>query len=563
MISRVLRFLLIILAAGFLLTSCGGSSNTQPALSISGKVVAGEQPVPGATVRIKTTEISTVTDSNGNFSLIGLPTDSSFDVTAWAAGYYIVGEEEVAAGTQDLVLILHAYQGTDNPNYAWLPSTIAIGQGENQGCAECHSSKGTDVAFPLPVDDWMLDAHSQSASNSRFLSMYTGQDLNGNQSPPTRFGYSRDYGVFPLAPDPALPYYGPGYALDFPGTAGNCATCHIPLAAMDDPYAAYPIHLTGIVSEGITCDFCHKVRDVHLDTTTGLTYANVTGIMSFEFLRPQEGHQFFAGPYDDVAPGEDTYLPLQQESQFCAPCHYGVFWDTVVYNSFGEWLASPYNDPETGKTCQNCHMPVTGATQFARTDQGGETRDASTIFSHLMPGASNVDLLQNAVSLDITAHRDGEHLVVDVNIINDKTGHDVPTDSPLRQMILLVTANDLNGTVLQQVDGPTVPEWGGVGDPADGYYAGLAGKGYAKILQEIWTEITPSGAYWNPTRVVSDNRLSAFEQDQSLYSFSAPAGVSATVQVTLWYRRAFKVLMDQKDWKLPDILMEEESLLVP
>jgi len=39
---------------------------------------------------------------------------------------------------------------------------------------------------------------------------------------------------------------------------------------------------------------------------------------------------------------------------------------------------------------------------------------------------------------------------------------------------------------------------------AEGYYAGLPGTAYAKILQEIRTEVTPTGAYWNPTRVLSD-----------------------------------------------------------
>ena len=31
---------------------------------------------------------------------------------------------------------------------------------------------------------------------------------------------------------------------------------------------------------------------------------------------------------------------------------------TLIYNSYGEWLDSPYSDPKTGKTCQECHMPM-------------------------------------------------------------------------------------------------------------------------------------------------------------------------------------------------------------
>ncbi len=48
------------------------------------------------------------------------------------------------------------------------------------------------------------------------------------------------------------------------------------------------------------------------------------------------------------------------------------------------------------------------------------------------------------------------------------------------------------------------------------------GMVYAKILEDLWTEISPSGSYWNPTRVISDNRIAAMETASSEYSFSAP-----------------------------------------
>jgi hypothetical protein len=35
------------------------------------------------------------------------------------------------------------------------------------------------------------------------------------------------------------------------------------------------------------------------------------------------------------------------------------------------------------------------------------------------------------------------------------------------------------------------------------------------------------------------------------------------VQVTLLFRRAFKQLMDQKDWDAPDIVMEQQAAIVP
>jgi hypothetical protein len=393
--------------------------------------------------------------------------------------------------------------------------------------------------------------------------MYKGTDIHGNQSPPTRYVQTRDYGRIPIRPDPNKPYFGPGYKLDFPDTAGNCAACHTPAAAIDAAYTTDPTTVSAVGAEGVACDFCHKVWDVLMNPASGLPYPNMPGVLCFEFRRPPKGHQFFSGPFDDVAPGEDTYSPIQQQSQYCAPCHFGTFWDTTVYNSFGEWLDSPYSNPQTGKTCQDCHMPPGQADHFARKDKGGLVRDPQTIFSHRMPGAADEHLLRNAVSMEVKTQRQGEQLVVTVSITNDRTGHHVPTDSPLRHLILILKVVDAEGNVLRQSEGPTIPEWGGIGDPNQGYYAGLPGLIFAKVLEELWTEVSPTGAYWNPTRVLSDNRLAAFATDTSSYTFAALTDAEITVDVTLLFRRAFIQLMEQKGWDVRDIVMEHKQILVP
>ena len=114
--------------------------------------------------------------------------------------------------------------------------------------------------------------------------------------------------------------------------------------------------------------------------------------------------------------------------------------------------------------------------------------------------------------------------------------------------------------MLQLLDGPVLPDWTGVGDPAQGYFAGLPGKSYAKILRETWTGVIPSGAYWKPTHIESDNRLAAFETDSSRYEFVKPPQGTVDIVVDLWFRRAFIELMDQKSWDTPDILMENEYI---
>lgn len=546
--------------------------------SISGIVVDSEgSPIAGARVRVKTTELSSVTDANGFFLLDNLAPGRAVILTAWAEGFFIGGGEKAyLPGTDNVKLTITAHAAVDHPDYQWLSAFSTAGyagSGEDGNCQNCHAGPEYQEAS-LPFPEWLGDAHALSAQNTRFLSMYLGTDLQGNQSPETTYFSNRDYGRTPLRPDPDKPYYGPGYKLDFPDTAGNCAACHAPAAAVDSAYGVDPTTVNGVGQEGVTCDFCHKVWDARLDPLSGRPYANMPGVLSFEFRRPPQGHQFFAGPYDDVAPGEDTYTPIQQESRFCAACHYGIFWDTLVYNSFGEWLESPYSDTEraeaaglaSAKTCQDCHMPAGESHLIAASEKGGLPRDPDTIYSHRMPGASDETLLQNTVTLTTDARREEEKLIVDVTIRNDQAGHHVPTDSPLRQMILLVKAEDDEGQALEFLEGPTVPDWGGdrrEGDPGDGYYAGLPGKGYAKILEELWTEISPSGAYWNPTRILSDNRIPALGADSSAYIFTAPETGEATVEITLLFRRAFKELMDQKGWDVPDIVMESLVIRVP
>ncbi len=529
--------------------------------TVSGIVRDDGGAVSGAVVRIQTTGHGTVTSSDGTFTLaVPDSIQRPIKLTAWAKGYFIGGPVEVSPGQQDVSLSIHRHSAADNPDYEWLPSLQSTGSGENQGCAECHLRGKSDPGEALPVDEWLEDAHSQSAVNPRFLSLYFGTDLSGNQSPPTRYIHVRDYGTIPLPPDTGNPYYGPGYKLDYPEHAGNCAACHLPAAAVNAPYDTDPAGATGVGAEGVNCDFCHKIWDVRLDPVTGLPFPNRPGVMSFEFLRPFEGHQFFAGPLDDIAPGEDTYSELQKRSQLCAPCHFGVFWDTVVYNSFGEWLASPYSDEENGRTCQDCHMPNSGASIFARHDKGGLIRDPSTIFSHRMPGALDRELLSNAVTLTIEAETSSSIIKVKATIVNDLTGHHVPTDSPLRHMVLVVRAVDERNRDLPLVAGQTLPEWCGTGNPDEGNYSGFPGKAFVKLLEEQWTKISPAAAYWNPTRMVMDTRLGAFETDVSEYVFSPPPSGTVRVEATLLYRRAYKELVNLKGWDVPDIVMEKETI---
>ena len=520
--------------------------------TIRGVVVDEEGPVRDAVVRVKTTENKTLTNSAGEFILTGLPLQEPVTVTAWAEGYFVGWVEDPLAVEGPVTISLRPYYTYDNHEYDWFS---AEGEDGSLSCSHC-----------MPCyEEWIQDAHSRSAVNERFLSMYNGTDLEGNQSPLTRYTSASDYSTLPLPPNPDEPYYGPGYKLDFPESAGNCATCHVPAQAAHpgQEYQADPNQARGIEKEGVFCEFCHKIGDVTLDPETQLPYPNMPGVLSLQLHRPKGEDQIFFGNFDDVT-RRVSKLPLESESAFCAACHYGVFWDVVIYNSYGEWLESPYSDPDTGQTCQECHMPPVDYDYFVYPEKGGEIRDREKIRSHYMPGAADEAFLQDAVDLKVDGVREGDQIRVEVVIINDNTGHKVPTDNPLRNMLLLVEVVGDNGESWPLVKGPRIPDWGGEGGTVEeGYYAGLPGKGFALILKELWTNVSPTGAYWNPVEVVEDTRLDPYETDRSRYVFQVQGEGAARVRVRLLFRRAFKELMDQKGWTDPDILMGEVVLDIP
>ena len=545
-------FTLILTGVVLLALSCARKPT-----SLAGAVLDEEGPIAGAVVRVRTGESYGVTDAEGAFLIEDLEPAQPVTLTAWAPGYFIAAAEDKIPGEEPVTIHLEQHYQQDHPEYDWISPYASAGDEAN--CQNCHS----DSSGTLPFEEWLDDAHSQTLSNHRFLTLYSGTDLAGNQSPLTRYIVTQDYGSHPLPPSSNLPYYGSGYKIDFPETQGNCAACHAPGAAVDAPYQTDPILVIEDDTAGISCDFCHKIWDVQLDPATGLPFNQYPGVLSYEFLRPPQGHQFFAGPLDDVAPGEDTFSPLQLESAYCAGCHYGTFWDTVIYNSYGEWLDSSYSDPETGQTCQDCHMPSLGATYFAVEEEGGLERDPATIASHRTLGVRDGQFMQNAVSLDAGVKEQGDEIVLELTLVNDNTGHKIPTDSPLRNLLLVVTALDQDGNSLPLVSGPLLPDWAGTELGEEGHYAGLPGKGFALVLRESWTGLWPTAAYWNPVEIVEDTRLSPFQVDQSQYHFQSPAEGPATLQIKLIFRRAFIEIADQKGWGVEDQVLKEILLDIP
>jgi hypothetical protein len=523
---RLLLLATIVLLMALLIWALRTSVLAQGTATVSGWVRKQEGgPAAGATVRRQTAVDYVTTEHDGSFTLGGLAEGQAVTVTAWLDGYY-VGWQVVTPTVSGITMTVRPYPTTDNEDYHWLSSTDPEG---GISCLHCM------VAFP----EWQTGAHGQSAVNPRFFSMYNGRDVAGTA------------------------VISPGYKLDFPGTAGNCAACHAPGAATrrQGAFTADMNELQeGAEQEGVFCEFCHKIGDVYLNPATGLPYPNAPGVLSYRLMRTEPDSVLFFGSLDDVT-RRVSYLPLEKQSQFCAPCHQFSFWGTPIYQSFEEWLNSPY--PEQGVECQTCHMPwdTTGYREvlpyFVFPERGGLIRDPSTLASHLDLGVKDPEFMRQTVSMTVQAQAMLGFVDVTVAITNVFAGHHVPTDYPGRHMILTVTAMDEAGEDLAQLAGPTVPLWGGD-------QAGLPGTAFAKVLRDVETGESPVVNYWKQAFIVSDNRIPAFGSDASTYMFTAPrTGGLVTVKTELRFRRVFQDVLDLKGWDTPDIMMEEERIVLP
>jgi hypothetical protein len=511
------------------------------ARQFSGIVVDTQgQPITNAHVRLQGTSFSTLTDRNGQFIMIVDEDMGPKYITSWKLGFYN-GGQPVSTEDKEYRIELNPIRFADNKRYHWLSpltdkkSTPTNTTGEPKPCQVCHS---------VIVEQWKKDAHSSSAANPLFLTLFNGTNAHGEKGA------------------------GPGYKLDFPHSNGNCATCHVPVLALDNPFNSNPNDAQGVAREGIFCDLCHKIYDVNIDETGGKP-----GILSIQFKRPPTGHQVFYGPYDDVFPGEDSYHPLYTRSQYCAPCHHGKFWDVLAYSEFQEWTRSSY--AKKNIHCQDCHMKPDGRmARFALEEEGGVFRDPSTVPSHVNFGVRDRAFMMEAIALTTEASLKKDGLDVSVTVKNTNAGHHYPTGNPMRHMILLVEVTDEKGQTLPMTEGETVPEWGGVGPIEERNYAGLPGKGFAKVLKDVLVypdrhrrrhfRYEYPAPHWRPTLVESDNRIPADGSDISNYQFIVPNNLCGSIHITtrLIFRRTYKKWMDAKELEIPDMEIARNSLII-
>jgi hypothetical protein len=514
--------------------------------TITGRVVdaTSGDPIAGARIRIQADLAEPVVSrADGSFTIRTTRTSGeSVIVTAGALdssgthpAFYNAGRAALV-GDSLIELRLTPILSGDDRDYTFVTPN---------DCTLCHTAY---------VNAFALSAHAGAARNTWVRDVYDGTGTAGGSA-----GFT--------------------YKGAHPTLKGDCAECHAPMQSARNPGDNTDLthDVSGDAREfGVSCDVCHK--------TVGITNPKLPGVQSMLFRRgstaddPRARREAQFGPLSDASTTfggvmRPSYSSLHASSLLCAACHEdnndhdfdGDYLDegsVPSEESYSEWLASPYAQAGANfKSCQSCHMPPTGANVVAE-QYGTVVRDPSQVHSHRFAG-TNDEYIQNSGTVRVVARRETGALRVAVAVTNDRTGHDLPGGISLRHALLLVKAMDASGATLTFVRSGSsiVPDYAGVGEPAEGDFAGLPGKGFAKIF----TDGTTEGVFFTEaTGIASDNRIPAGVTDWSDYTFELPESAQpVSVEAKLLYRRAFRALTLEKNWTLTGHGAENPDVRAP
>lgn len=408
--------------------------------------------------------------------------------------------------------LLAAGTVVDDPNYQYQP---------NGFCGACHQEQ---------LADYSQSMMGKTPHDKVFQQFYLGLNAGGEKD-------------------------GMGYKSIHPDEPGDCANCHTPDIVLNEGQEMDLMQAIDKGSQGISCDFCHTVADVKVihDPATGRYTTDINRVATRARGNTKRG------PYDDaVSPAHNTALsPIHSKSEFCAMCHLNQE-HLLSISTYADWKKA-YDKGVVTQQCQECHMPTGGKDRPVAI--GGKIRKADTIRRHLFHGGHSEDMLVKAATLKLQAHKKADMLVVDASVTNSGAGHTLPGGATLRNIILVVDAQDANGNHLQHQGGKQekLPPLAGVGETARDF-SGYPGKMFARPFVTE-TGMAPAGGF-NADHELFNTRIPPGETDHSTFHFALPESGGGKVSARLIYRWTYKPMADKKDWTLEDIEMVRQAITV-
>jgi hypothetical protein len=357
-------------------------------------------------------------------------------------------------------------------------------------------------------------------------------------------------------------------ALDHPQHAAaiedECSICHMPMTTyparaaggLGKVFAHLPIGRRDgdpLAADGVSCTVCHQITDERLGAPESFTGGYVLNVARpagpqpmFGPFQVDEGRTHVMRSATGLTPTESTHV---RRSELCATCH--TLFTTALGAGgravgrlpeqvpFLEWQHSAYKDE---RSCQDCHMPaVTEATPIAsvlgeprvglsrHTFLGGNAfmlrmlnryRDALGVTAppHELEAAAMAterQLRADTATVRIgEARRAGSSATFTV-VVENLTGHKLPTGYPSRRAWLHVTVRDASGQVRFE-SGRVAPTGAIVGnandeDPAryEPHHEEIRSADQVQIYESVMVDArgTPTTGLLQGVRYVKDNRL--------------------------------------------------------
>lgn len=359
----------------------------------------------------------------------------------------------------------------------------------------------------------------------------------------------------------------------------ECSICHMPMTTYPARSAgglgSVFTHLPGprrktdpLAADGVSCTVCHQITEQRLGLPESFTGGYVMSVARTGTAQPMfgphtvdEGHTDVMRSATGLTPAEGQHI---RRSEMCATCH-TLFTQALDTDGravgrlpeqvpFLEWRHSAYNSE---RSCQDCHMPPV-AEPTPITSVLGEPRDGLSRHTFLggnsfmlrmlnrhrtdlgvtapsreleaAASATERQLRTETATLRITdARRTGPGAAFTV-IVENLTGHKLPTGYPSRRAWLHVTARDAQGRVLFESGGvaPTGAIAGNVNDEDaaryEPHYGEIRTADQVQIYESVMVDVngSPTTGLLRGVRYVKDNRLLPRGFDKS----TAPADVA-------------------------------------
>ena len=444
---------------------------------------------------------------------------------------------------------------------------------ESSRCAECHSTAATANALWSRTGD---DVSPYATWNATMMA-------NAFRDPYWRAQVRKE--VSAAADDAA------GAAIE-----ALCVKCHAPMVHHDARLAgrASPGVFASagepLAEDGVSCTVCHQATGEGFGTE-----ASFSGDLDIGTERK------IFGPYPDPA-GRPmlmhtgytaTHGAHIEDPGLCATCH-TLFTHHAADGSafseqapFLEWrnsvFADPEGEPDSARTCQECHMPEVGTMRIARNPAGRDfnipLREGFRAHTFIGGNAFMLDLMRrNAAELGVTADADAlkrnaratraqlAQLTADLEILDaelaggelsfallvrNRTGHKFPTGYPARRAWLHVQVR-AGRTLLWESGRPTADgRIVGIGDErGQPHHTMIREPSQVQVYETVAADAdgAPTTYLTRMVRTTKDNRLlpRGWRADGQHAETTAPVGIDGDADFRGGEDRvAFRIALDE------------------